>query len=107
VPGHSLKAGPLAANDGSLQAASAVALPGTPDSSSATQGNNTLISDDASVWLSTDGGSAWTKVTVPVDHGVGDSVSGVSFDGSGLLVVRPGRTAGDASDGIAYFLLTG
>jgi serine/threonine protein kinase len=68
-----------------------------------TQGNNTLISDDTSVWLSTDGGSAWTQVTVPVDHGAGNNVSGVSFDGSGLLVVRPGRTAGGASDGIAYF----
>jgi len=68
-----------------------------------TQGNNTLISDDTSVWLSTDGGSAWTTAAVPVDHGAEDSVSGVSFDGSGLLVVRPGRTAGNASDGIAYF----
>jgi hypothetical protein len=72
-----------------------------------TQGTNTLISDGTSVWLSADGGSAWTQVTVPVENGAANSVSGVSFDGSGLLVVRPGRTAGGASDGIAYFSANG
>ena len=67
------------------------------------RGNDTLISDGGSVWLSTDGGSTWTPVTVPVDHGAQDSIKGVSFDGSGLIAVRPGVTAGDAPDGVAYF----
>ena len=67
------------------------------------RGNDTLISDGGSVWLSTDGGSAWTAVTVPVDHGAQDQISGVSFDGSGLIAVRPGTAANGAPDGVAYF----
>jgi serine/threonine protein kinase len=69
----------------------------------ATRGNDTLISDNKSVWLSTDSGSAWTLVPVPLDHGAGNSISGVSFDASGLIAVRPGKTASGASDGVAYF----
>ncbi len=67
------------------------------------RGNDTVISDGTSVWLSTDGGSTWAHVTVPVDHGAGTSISGVSFDGSGLIAVRPGQTSRGASDGVAYF----
>ena len=50
-------------------------------------------------WLSTDGGSAWTPVTVPVTGGAEDTISGLAADGSGLIAVRPGR----ADDAIAYF----
>ena len=50
-------------------------------------------------WLSTDGGSAWTPVTVPVTGGAEGTVSGLAADGSGLIAVRPGR----AGDAIAYF----
>jgi Protein kinase domain len=64
----------------------------------------TVITDrGAGVWLSTDSGAHWTPVTVPVDHGAQNSISGVSFDGAGLILVRPGRTASGASDGVAYF----
>jgi eukaryotic-like serine/threonine-protein kinase len=70
----------------------------------ATHGNDTVISDGGSgVWLSTNGGSSWTAVTVPVDHGAQDTISGLSSDGSGLLAVRPGTTASGAPDGVAYF----
>jgi hypothetical protein len=69
----------------------------------ATRGNDTLISDGTSVWLSTDSGSTWTLVPVPVDHGAGSQITGVSFDGSGLIAVRPGTTASGAHDGVAYF----
>ena len=55
------------------------------------------------MWLSTDGGSTWTRVKVPVDHGAGTSIVGVGFDGSGLIAVRPGRAASGAEDGVAYF----
>ena len=77
----------------------------TPSSISfaTTRGHDTLISDQGSVWLSTDSGSAWTRVTVPADHGAQHSISGVSFDGSGLIAVRPGHTASGAQDGVAYF----
>ncbi len=64
--------------------------------------NETLISDGTSVWLSTDGGSAWTRVGVPADHGATSAVTGLAADGSGLLVVRIGATAGHP-DGVAYF----
>jgi serine/threonine protein kinase len=68
------------------------------------RGTGTVITDgQADVWLSTNGGSTWTPVTVPVDHGAQTSLSGVSFDGSGLIAVRPGRTASGAADGVAYF----
>ena len=55
------------------------------------------------VWLSTDGGSTWTRVTVPADHGAGTAITGLAFDGSGLLAVRPGRSASGATDAVAYF----
>jgi len=42
-------------------------------------------------------------VTIPADHGAGTEISGLGFDGSGLIAVRPGRTATGAADGIAYF----
>ena len=67
-------------------------------------GTATVIADRGSgTWLSTDSGAHWTPVTVPVDHGAQDSISGVSFDGAGFALVRPGRTAGGAGDGVAYF----
>jgi predicted Ser/Thr protein kinase len=70
----------------------------------ATHGSDTVISDGGTgVWLSTDGGSSWTPVTVPVDHGAKDTISGLSFDSSGLIAVRPGTTASGAPDGVAYF----
>ena len=68
------------------------------------RGTDTVITDgQAGVWLSINGGSTWTPVTVPVDHGAQTSISGVSFDRSGLIAVRPGRTATGAADGVAYF----
>ncbi len=54
-------------------------------------------------WLSTDNGAAWTRVTIPSDHGAGTAISGLGFDGSGLVAVRPGLTASGAADGVAYF----
>ena len=71
-------------------------------------GTATVITDrGAGVWLSTDSGAHWTPVTVPVDHGAQNSIVGVSFDGAGLVLVRPGRTASGASDGVAYFSADG
>ena len=74
-------------------------------------GNATVISGTvakggtsySAAWLSTNGGAAWTRVTIPADHGAGTAITGLGFDGSGLIAVRPGRTASGAADGIAYF----
>jgi hypothetical protein len=57
----------------------------------------------AGVWLSTDGGSTWIRVTVPADHGAGTAITGLGSDASGLLAVRPGRSASGSPDGVAYF----
>ncbi len=75
------------------------------------RGDDTVISGTVAVgaktfgaaWLSTDGGSAWTRVDVPADHGASSVISGLAFDGSGLIAVRPGRSASGADDGVSYF----
>ena len=75
------------------------------------RGDDTVISGTVAVggktfgaaWLSTDGGSAWTRVSVPADHGASSVISGLAFDGSGLIAVRPGRSASGADDGVSYF----
>lgn len=57
----------------------------------------------AGVWLSSDGGSSWTRVAVPADHGAAGGIVGLGSDAAGFLAVRPGGTAG----GVAYFSLNG
>jgi hypothetical protein len=79
------------------------------------RGNATVISGAvtartgaySAAWLSTDGGTAWTRLKIPAGHGAGTTISGVASDGSGLIAVRPGRTAAGAPDGIAYFSADG
>ena len=74
-------------------------------------GNATMISGTVArgrttydaAWLSTDDGAAWTRVTIPADHGAGTEISGLGFDSAGFIAIRPGRTASGAADGIAYF----
>jgi hypothetical protein len=56
----------------------------------------------SAAWLSTDGGSAWTRVTVPAGHGAGAWITGVGSDRSGLIAIRPGRSASSAGDAVAY-----
>jgi hypothetical protein len=75
------------------------------------RGNATVISGAVAnanatydvAWLSTNGGTAWTRLTIPADHGAGTAISGLGSDGSGLIAVRPGQTASGAADGVAYF----
>ena len=70
----------------------------------ATSGDDTVVSGTlgtggSGTWLSTDGGSTWTQVTIPAGHGAENTISGLGSDGSGLIAVRPGPADG----GIAYF----
>jgi serine/threonine protein kinase len=70
----------------------------------ASYGDATVISGQYAdgrygTWLSTDGGSAWTPVTIPATGGAEGTISGLAADRSGLIAVRPGR----ADDAIAYF----
>ena len=75
------------------------------------RGTDTVISGQvtghgtvyAGAWLSTDGGSAWTRVTVPADHGAGTAITGLGSDAAGLLAVRPGSSASGTPDAVAYF----
>ncbi|MGO8888394.1 MAG: hypothetical protein ACLQB1_01585, partial [Streptosporangiaceae bacterium] len=75
------------------------------------QGNATVVSGTVArggttydaAWLSTNDGAAWTRVTIPADHGAGTTITGLGFDGSGFIAVRPGRTASGAPDGVVYF----
>jgi hypothetical protein len=64
--------------------------------------SNTGASADVA-WRSTNGGTTWTRLSIPADHGAGAAISGLGADGSGFIAVRPGRTASGAADGIAYF----
>ena len=77
----------------------ATVISGTVSSSTGARGGTTY---DAA-WLSTNDGAAWTRVTIPADHGAGTAITGLGFDGSGIIAVRPGRTASGAADGVAYF----
>jgi hypothetical protein len=75
------------------------------------RGNAIVISGDVvrngasydGAWLSTSNGAAWTRVTIPAGHGAGPAISGLAYDGSGLIAVRPGRTATGTPGGVAYF----
>ena len=59
-------------------------------------------------WLSTDGGSAWTRVSIPVNNGAGATISGLAFDNAGLIAVRPGGgTSPSTAFGVAYFSQNG
>ena len=76
-------------------------------SSAASRGRDTLISGTIAsgtatypgVWLSTDGGSSWTRVMVPAGHGAAGRIVGLSSDAAGLLAVRAG--------GVAFFSQNG
>jgi serine/threonine protein kinase len=76
------------------------------------RGHDTLIAGSVAAggvtysgaWLSTDGGSAWTRVSIPVSNGAGDTISGLAFDNAGLIAVRPsGGTSPSTAFGVAYF----
>ncbi|MBV9094067.1 MAG: hypothetical protein JO132_09360 [Streptosporangiaceae bacterium] len=119
LPGGGTQAVIWTTRDGlSWQRTDAARLPAAPGetvqdiSFAASRGGDTVIAGTVSgggsgVWLSTDGGSTWTPVTVPVDHGATAGITGLSFDAAGLLAVRPGRTAGGTADGVAYFSSNG
>ena len=57
----------------------------------------------SAAWLSTNRGTSWTRLNIPADHGSGSTISGLGSDGSGLIAVRPGRTATGAANGVTYF----
>jgi hypothetical protein len=80
-------------------------------SHAASHGNATVISGTVTrdgtfydaAWLSTAGGTAWTRITIPAGPGTGPVITGLGSDRTGLLAVRPGRAADGAAEGVAYF----
>jgi len=62
-----------------------------------------LSNGQTGVWLSTNGGSAWTRVSIPAGHGASTGLTGLGFDAAGIIAVRPGRAADGSPDAVAYF----
>jgi hypothetical protein len=52
-------------------------------------------------WRSGDGGSTWSRVTVPASHGASGSLSGLAAAGGSLVAIRPGQQQGRA-DAVAF-----
>jgi Protein kinase domain len=87
-----------------MTAAQAGLQDATSISYAAWAGHATVIAGNLSTggwgtWLSTDGGTTWTPVDVPADHGADATISGLGSDGSALIAIRPGA----AGNAIAYF----
>jgi hypothetical protein len=61
----------------------------------------------SAAWLSTDGGAAWTRVSIPAGYGAGADITGLGSDRYGLIAVRQGRASRGTGDGVAYFSANG
>jgi hypothetical protein len=57
----------------------------------------TLSTGGWGTWLSTDGGTTWTQVNIPVDHGAQNTISGLGADGSGLICSCKTAAAGSSA----------
>jgi hypothetical protein len=66
-----------------------------------------LSNGQSGAWLSTNGGTSWTPLAIPADHGAGPVIAGLGFDASGLIAIRDGRTPSGAQDGVSYFSQNG
>jgi hypothetical protein len=64
--------------------------------SAAVSGNTAVMSATVTktrtpgVWRSTDGGTTWTPVNLPVSHGAQNALSGLAETASGFVAIRPG-----------------
>jgi hypothetical protein len=65
-------------------------------------GKGILITHSSGVWRSTDGGVTWSRAAVPVSQGAEAVVKGVAAAPPGFVVVRPSRSKGGRSYGVAY-----
>jgi hypothetical protein len=52
-------------------------------------------------WRSTNGGSTWSRVTVPASHGASGALAGLTAAGGTLVAIRPGQQHGQA-DAVAF-----
>ena len=59
-----------------------------------------LAAGGSGAWLSTDGGTSWTRVAIPPGHGA--TIAGVAWDAEGLLIVRDDAKAYFSNNGIAF-----
>jgi len=62
-----------------------------------------LSNGQSGTWLSTNGGTSWTPVTIPAGNGAGPDITGLGSDASGLIAIRSGRTPSGTQDAVAYF----
>jgi hypothetical protein len=54
------------------------------------------------VWLSGNGGTLWTTVVVPMNHGGGARFAGLGTSTDGFIAVRPGQTSSGRADAVVY-----
>jgi hypothetical protein len=54
------------------------------------------------VWLTTDGGRTWAEADPPFSNGATAGLAGLAATGSGLVAIRPGRTASGVPDAVVY-----
>ncbi len=66
-----------------------------------------LSNGQSGAWLSTNGGTSWTPVTIPAGHGAGPGITGLGSDAAGLIAVRSGRTPSGTPDAVSYFSTNG
>jgi hypothetical protein len=52
-------------------------------------------------WRSVNGGSTWSRVTVPASHGASGALAGLTAAGGTLVAIRPGQQNGQA-DAVAF-----
>jgi hypothetical protein len=88
--GHAASISHVAAQGNSIVITGAIAT---------TKGKATRLTTGA--WRSTDGGTTWQQVTIPITNGATASISGLAATGSGLVAIRPGKGKNGA-DAVVY-----
>ena len=54
------------------------------------------------VWWSKDNGTSWRRADPPVSHRATAGLAGLAATGSGIVAIRPGRSAKGTRDAVAY-----
>ena len=88
----------LAAGGGAAGALTAAAADGTAIVVAGVVGTDRAQGTvrSSGVWRSTDGGSSWSAVTVPVSNGATAAIAGLAATASGFAAVRPGQAKAGA-----------
>jgi hypothetical protein len=61
-----------------------------------------VLTQSLGVWWSKDNGLSWRRASPPVSHGATAGLAGLAATGSGIVAIRPGRSAKGTRDAVAY-----